>query len=892
MTHAGTSLALKGYKSAIAGRLFKLYSGGNMIRLSPFLAVFTLPAFVLGAELPKYYAHPAVLDEHGVVAPWYHGINGPCDYRVRIAAETLKRYPWTTTSNAVAAYPHYVFSGTWNIDSNGVITPRDPGDWANGDLGQRATSIFNGMVDYYAYTGDPAAIAHLTYMADFILDHSLTPPDHSWPGLFISVPVKGKAYGDANPHGMIQLDICAWAGRGLLRAYQLTGNQRYFDAVKHWGDLLALHCNLSPTADPWPRYANPEDVKWGKQRNGNKQTGGVTMIMSFLDELIRLGHPGEADALVKAREAGRRYLSDKLLPAWSADPTWGYFYWDWMEPVENCITAPDAAAYLMEHPQDFPNWHNDARNILTLFFNRTSSGVSSGGDVYSGAWAYPESKQCCGRSLWYPPLCLAPTLAELAVHTGDSWVRELAYRQFVLQTYGVHENGVTEDSIDGGVIVNGDWFNIAHPIPLRFLLEAMGWLPEELGPSRENHIMRSTSVVNSVRYGAGQIQYSTFDAPPKTTEVLRLAFIPDSITADGVALPRQSNLSDNGYTVKELPNGDSIVAIRHDGLTNVTLLGKDPQQALDPASLSFEGDWEAPTSDAMSRVSPAKGAFMTARFSGNQVRVIGRADPSGGLADIYLDGKKQLVPIDFWNPSARSRQVLYYRNGLDEGPHVLRIVSRGEHNPYSFGDRMFISGVQFSTADARYNFPSGQGPIDTQRMIFGYTGREDYRDAHGHSWRPGTEFVTRGTGKDTVAAFWWTKGSTNTISGSEDPELYRYGVHCHDFWVNVTVGPGKYFARLKFAAARGGQTPTNSFAISVNGRSVEKNFDAAARGGGPNQAVDLVFNDITPLHGIIQVRLKAPEGSTNQEAFLQAIEVGPGDGGKGAASKSVSLLSP
>ncbi|HZM05641.1 MAG TPA: hypothetical protein VFC44_21780, partial [Candidatus Saccharimonadales bacterium] len=66
-----------------------------MIRLSPFLAVFTLPAFVLGAELPKYYAHPAVLDEHGVVAPWYHGINGPCDYRVRIAAETLKRYPWT-----------------------------------------------------------------------------------------------------------------------------------------------------------------------------------------------------------------------------------------------------------------------------------------------------------------------------------------------------------------------------------------------------------------------------------------------------------------------------------------------------------------------------------------------------------------------------------------------------------------------------------------------------------------------------------------------------------------------------------------------------------------------------------------------------------------------------
>ena len=115
-----------------------------------------------------YYGYDAVVDSHGVIAPWYKGPNGQCDLRVRIAAETLKRYPWTTTNSAIAAYPDYVFSGHWQITSNGIIIPKNPGDWANGDIGQRSTSVLMSLVDYYRYSGDPAAIAHLTYMGDFL----------------------------------------------------------------------------------------------------------------------------------------------------------------------------------------------------------------------------------------------------------------------------------------------------------------------------------------------------------------------------------------------------------------------------------------------------------------------------------------------------------------------------------------------------------------------------------------------------------------------------------------------------------------------------------------------------------------------------------------------------
>jgi hypothetical protein len=866
-----------------------------------FLLLSCVQSDLAATAYARYYGHVTVEDDQGVIAPWYNGLNGQCDYRIRIAAETLKRYPWTTTNNAVAAYPHYIFSGAWRINTNGDINPITPNDWDNGDLGQRATSLFNGMTDYYRYTGDPAAIAQLTYMADFLLDHSVTPPGHPWPGLFVSVPTKGKSYGDANPQGYIQLDICASAGRGLLRAYQLTGNKRWLEGAKHWADVMVEHCNPSPGAEPWPRYANPEDVKWGKQKDGNLQTGGVTLMLAFLDELIRLGETGNGDAFLKARVAGKRYLSETLLPAWIASPTWGCYFWDWPNAVQNCLTTPDAACYLIEHPTDFPNWRNDARNVLTLFLNRTSVNPGSGVDVYSGGWAYAESSSCCGRSLWYAPLNVAPTIAEWAAMTGDDWARELAYRQIVLQTYDIHESGVTEDNIDGGVIVNGAWFNIAHPLPLRFLMTALQWMPEELGASRENHIVRSSAVVNFVKYGSGEIIYSTFDAPAQTVDVLRLAYVPKIVKANGESLRKRSDLQANGYTVRELPNGDAIVTIRHDDCQEVSVSGKDPQKMAEDDTLKFDGGWRNESDNLASgkslHLSRVKGASVIIPFFGNQVRLIGRADLNGGLADIYLDDKKQLVPIDCWNPKRRDQQVLYYKNGLADGAHILRLVARGEHNPYSTGDSIYVDGAQSSDATGKYNFPANTGPTNAQRMIFGYSGREDYIDSRGQRWKPATEFVTRiASGRDSIPACWWIVACSNNVAGNPDPELYRYGVHAPEFWANLTVGPGKYHAILKLAATHDLEKRTNYFTIFINGRRMIEKLNVASAAGGPNRTLDLAFDNLAPLHGIIEVRLKAPPPtSTNTaayaEAFLQALEIGPGPAGK-SSTHETALMRP
>lgn len=864
--------------------------------VSGILCVFSLASFALpagGAALQRYYGHAAVTDNYGVIAPWYTGLNGQCDLRVRIAAETLKRYPWTTTNTAIAVYPDYLFTSKWEISSDGVITPQNPGDWMNGDLGQRSTSVLNGMVDYYCYSGDPAAIAHLTYMGNYVLDHALTPSDHPWPRFPISVPTKGVPYGHADPSGMIQLDICGDMGRGLLRAYQVTGNSRWFEATKHWGDLLATNCNRDPAAAPWPRYANPENCPW---KGVNEQTGGVVMILSFLDELIRLGYSGQNGEIVAARDAGRRYLSKHLLPRWTDNKTWGLYFWDVPNPEQNCSITAEVVSYLVKNREHFSNWRIDARNILTLFLNRSSADPASGGDVYSGAWAYPESSRCCTRSLWYAPLMDGAVWCQCGVSADDVWARELGYRQLVLQTYDIHETGVSEDNIDGGIIVNGKWLNIAHPWPLRWVLTAIGWLPEELGASCENHLVRSSAVVDSIVYKKGEIYYSTFDAPPETMDVFRLSFVPREITADGRVLRLREALDANGYTVKKLSNGDAIVQIRHDGLRKIVVTGNDPQTEIGAARLSYEGEWEQATRSGPDILyqSSQPGASVTTVFQGNQVRLIGLAGPEGGQAEVFIDGEKQLVPIDFWNPAPRSEQVLYYKNGLKSGSHTLKVVALGTHNPYSQGSNIYVSSVQFSDQSRAHHFPSGTGPTQPQRMIFGYVARQDYRDATGGLWKPAAEIVARSAkAMDTFAAGWVTNAADKVL-GTTEPELYRYGYRGHDFWVNVTVGPGAYDLRLGFANTRGLDTTWNCFDIFINGEKVVDRFDVTATAGGPNKAVDLVFNRIAPLDGIVQVRFKshltAYGLSTKRgEAFVQALEIGPNLKAKGVQPVSSQL---
>jgi len=126
------------------------------------------------------------------------------------------------------------------------------------------------------------------------------------------------------------------------------------------------------------------------------------------------------------------------------------------------------------------------------------------------------------------------------------------------------------------------------------------------------------------------------------------------------------------------------------------------------------------------------------------------------------------------------------------------------------------------------------------------------------------------------------------VKNTPEPELYQYGVHWRDFTVNLTVAPGNYHVRLKFAETQFDGPGQRGITIYLNGTKVVGGLDVWATAGGANKAVDLVYNDVHPQNGVIAVRLEgAAMGGFKAEAMVQAIEIAPGDGGSGSVPKTI-----
>ncbi len=823
--------------------------------------------------MASYFAHPVHEDAYGVIAPWYTGLNGQLDERASIAVNVYKRYPWVGKPKAVMAAPDFVYNSHWSISPEGKIDIPPTTDWMCGDLSQRAWSIVKGLTAYYQYSGDPIAFLYIPLTVDYILDYGQTDANAAWPTFPISTPTNGKAYGKCDPKGRNQLDLCAITGTEVLRAYKLTGNRRYLRAVEHWGDVFAAKCNYTDKSlSPWNRYVDPSVVGWS-----DVLTGTTAIITDFMDDLINIGYTGKGGAIVRARNRGREFLNDQMLPAWLTNDTWGRTYWDWDNPVM-CGTMSMCADHIMKYPSAYPTWKRDLRNILPLIFNRNGADPNSMGDMYSGAWAFPESSVCCGTSLSYNQYTSAPTLLRYAALANDPWAKEIGRRMMLMATYDSDENGVVKDGLLGQAVATGEWSNLAHPWPLCQIMEAMSWLPEELGPNRENHIMRSSSVVSDVRYECGRVAYTTFDARSPAIDVLRLAFAPTSVRANGKPLSARGSLSGNGYSVRRLDNGDAIVTVRHDGKTHIELSGRDPQRQVGPSSLNYGGHWVKHPDGTLASTQP--GARMSYRFRGNQVRVLGTVEADGGWADAYVDGVKQLTTVECWNPRPRTLQPIFIKKGLPNGEHEVTIVLRGIGSPVSRGCVVSIGGVQTSDATGDAGFGSGEGPSAPQRMVFGYPGRNDVIDSQGHAWKPATEWVVRsGFSNDTVDKAWWTHRRSMYIGNTKDEELYRYGAHGKSFWVNLTAAPGVYELRLKFADTPltawmeredKWQRVLHSVQVFVNGKEAIAPMSISEAAGDIFKAVDRTVKNVHPEHGMIRVQFVGPG---DREACVQALEL-------------------
>jgi hypothetical protein len=112
----------------------------------------------------------------------------------------------------------------------------------------------------------------------------------------------------------------------------------------------------------------------------------------------------------------------------------------------------------------------------------------------------------------------------------------------------------------------------------------------------------------------------------------------------------------------------------------------------------WKGSWKiAPAqwrASDQTKLSSEKGAEATIRFNGTGAIVTGFYLPTGGKADVYLDGALSKTVDVYPDEDARkSGESVWHVFGLKQGEHVVRVVVRGEPYPEAKGSDIAITDL-------------------------------------------------------------------------------------------------------------------------------------------------------------------------------------------------------
>jgi hypothetical protein len=431
---------------------------------------------------------------------------------------------------------------------------------------------------YFGYSGDGVVLERAREMLDQMIAHGSTEANDAWAlvpyacanaGQLVYRGADDRIYcyqenhapcGRGDGVGFLEPDKVGELGHAYLLFYEVTLEEKYLQAALRCADALAKHVRAGDEShSPWPFRV---DAKTGKQIREEYTANTIGPIRLF-DELRRTG-------LGKKKEYAR---ARKL--AWDWLMTYPVRNRVWTQYFEDVLIYPDyrtnlnqyspleTARYLLQHPELDPAGRARAKEILewvTAFFaadSVTMGGLPEKGRQW-GAEALSEqvndmdkmsshtARYASVRALWHEV-------------TGDLDSKERAFRSFNWATYSSRANGLVKTSLDEGT---GYWFSDGYGDYMRHFQRGMASVPE-WAPADEDHLLGSTSVVRSIRYGEREITYVTFDR--RSREVLRLRREPAEVHAAAVALTRGKVLrsGQEGYSVEALAQGGFAVRIEH-----------------------------------------------------------------------------------------------------------------------------------------------------------------------------------------------------------------------------------------------------------------------------------------------------------------------------------------
>jgi len=111
---------------------------------------------------------------------------------------------------------------------------------------------------------------------------------------------------------------------------------------------------------------------------------------------------------------------------------------------------------------------------------------------------------------------------------------------------------------------------------------------------------------------------------------------------------------------------------------------------------SWEGHWVEKVGQFYSdkfdtRMADGAGSEVTLKFNGTGVALTGELSPSGGRADVFVDGVKSELVADAYVEPKNHDVDLWRMHGLKPGEHTLRLVMRDDVDVRSSGKKLTIS---------------------------------------------------------------------------------------------------------------------------------------------------------------------------------------------------------